>query len=347
MRRFVGCDAHSTSCTLVSLSATGRVLGRDVVETSQTTLTRYVRGLPGHVQLCLEEGELAHWLVEMFSPHVEEVVVVRGDHRLGNKNDHVDAMGLAELLRSGRDVRRVYKDPHHYQHLRELSRLYRMIAADVVRAKNRIKSFYRGRGLRYVGDIVYQESGREDRLLGVPPPTRVALEILYRELDALSSLKEETEKAFVQESHRFPISRVLETAPGLGPVRVAQILPIVVTPHRFRTSRQFWAYCGFAVETRSSSDWVQEGGRWVRSRVQQTRGLNFHHNRQLKHVFKSAAITVVRPSSKHPLLQDYERLLEKGVKPNLARLTMARKIAAIVLAMWKQEQPYNPALSRS
>ena len=49
----------------------------------------------------------------------------------------------------------------------------------------------------------------------------------------------------LRESHRHRIARILETAPGLGPIRVAQMLPIVVTPYRFRTKRQFWAYCGF------------------------------------------------------------------------------------------------------
>jgi transposase len=342
MRRIVGCDVHSTSCTLVSLSSTGRTLGRDVVETSQTALVRYVKGLRGQVQLCLEEGELAQWLVEILTPHTEDIVVIRGDRRLGNKNDQLDAAGLAELVRTGKSLRRVYKDPHRYRRLRELSRLYRMLSNDVVRVKNRIKGFYRGRGLRHTGDAVYRERGRKDRLGQVSPETRSVLEVLYRQLDTLTALKAETEKALIHASHQHPIAKILETAPGLGPVRVAQLLPIVATPHRFRTSRQFWAYCGFAIETRSTSDWVQENGRWVRSRIQQTRGLNFYHNRILKHIFKSAAITICRPRSRYSLYESYGQLLEKGVKPNLARLTIARKIAAIFLAMWKQQQPYDP-----
>jgi hypothetical protein len=31
-----------------------------------------------------------------------------------------------------------------------------------------------------------------------------------------------------------------------------------------------------------------------------------------------------------------------GTKPNLAKLTLARKIAATVLAMWKKEERYTP-----
>ena len=50
--------------------------------------------------------------------------------------------------------------------------------------------------------------------------------------------------------------------------------------------------------------------------------------------------------AKDPLRRDYERLLENGTKPNLARLTLARKIAAIVLAMWKNKEVYNPETYR-
>ena len=47
-----------------------------------------------------------------------------------------------------------------------------------------------------------------------------------------------------------------------------------------------------------------------------------------------------------PLHQEYQRLLEKGVRPNLARVTIARKIAAIALVMWKREEPYDPEAHR-
>ncbi len=49
----------------------------------------------------------------------------------------------------------------------------------------------------------------------------------------------------------------------------------------------------------------------------------------------------------HPLHAAYERLVEGGMKPNLAQVTIARRIAAAVLAMWKHEEVYDPAKHRS
>jgi transposase len=75
--------------------------------------------------------------------------------------------------------------------------------------------------------------------------------------------------------------------------------------------------------------------------VIQTRGLNKACNRQLKGLFVGAARTALRCRRPNPLLEAYERIVESGTKPNLAQLTIARKIAAVVLAMWKTESEYR------
>ena len=80
--------------------------------------------------------------------------------------------------------------------------------------------------------------------------------------------------------------------------------------------------------------------------VIQTRGLTSEYNRRLKGIFKGAATTVIQHTKDEPLREDYARLLANGTKPNLAKLTIARKIAAIVLVMWKREERYQPEVSR-
>ena len=49
----------------------------------------------------------------------------------------------------------------------------------------------------------------------------------------------------------------------------------------------------------------------------------------------------------HPLHQDYQRLIDGGMRPNLAQLTIARRLAAAVLAMWKHEEAYDPERHRT
>ena len=342
MDRYVGVDVHTSSCTFVVLDSTGKLLRRDVVETNGRALVGYVKQMPGDVHLCLEESGWSQWLVEILSPRAAEVVVYRAEWKPGSKSDAIDAQDLAEKLRTGQVKRPVFKDTKRFTALRDLARTYTMLTQDVVRAKNRLKSFYRDRGVPCRGTSVYSTAGRAKMSRHVPAATRRATALIGQELEYLESVQAEAKAQMVKESHRHKVSRILETAPGMGPIRVAQMLPIVVTPHRFRSKRQFWAYCGFGVVTHSSADWVFEDGRWNRKKIRQTRGLNFNHNRTLKAIMKGAATRVLTQKRRDPLKDDYERLLANGTKPNLAKLTIARKISAIVLAMWKREEKYAP-----
>ena len=64
-----------------------------------------------------------------------------------------------------------------------------------------------------------------------------------------------------------------------------------------------------------------------------------NHNHDLKNLFKGAATAAsARPGPFHFC---YETLLAKGMQPAMARLTLARKIAAIALCVWKKGEPFD------
>jgi len=68
---------------------------------------------------------------------------------------------------------------------------------------------------------------------------------LYQQLDTLRGLRREAKKAMLKESRRHPAYATLKQIPVLGPVRIAQILAKVASPHRFRTKRQFGLIVGW------------------------------------------------------------------------------------------------------
>jgi hypothetical protein len=64
------------------------------------------------------------------------------------------------------------------------------------------------------------------------------------------------------------------------------------------------------------------------------RGLNQNHNHDLKNLFKGAAMVAsIKPG---PFREFYTARLANGMRPEMARLTLARKIAAITLLIWKK-----------
>jgi len=345
MDRYIGLDAHASSCTVAIIGPSGRRLQSQVFETNARVLISFIKTIPKPRHLCLEEGTHANWLHEMLAPHVQEILVAATKKSCGPKDDKRDAFGLAEALRIGAIKTRVYKGVGQFGQLRELSRGYAMVVSDSVRVQNRIKSLYRSRGIPTSSKEVYRPAVREKWLRKLPTKTRPLAKILYQELDGVQDLRKRAEKEMLSEARKHKITRILMTCPGMGPIRVAQMLPIVVTPHRFSNKSSFWAYGGLGIVMRSSSDWARaRDGSWVRVPMQQTRGLNRNHNHTLKQIFKGAATAVItRADRKDPLYQHYQQLLDGGTKPNLAKLTIARQIASIILSMWRSEEVYNPA----
>jgi hypothetical protein len=236
----------------------------------------------------------------------------------------------------------VYKAPGCFRALREAARTHYVLQRDKVRAKSRLNALCRGCGHAELAKALYSSKTRAEALQQLPEHLRPRAALFGQELDALIQCAEQAERSLHEESSKVPIVKRLATTPGIGIVRAAYIVAVVMTPHRFRTARQFWSYSGLAVVTRSSSDWVSEGtGKWRRSKTQQTRGLNHNRHPLLKNVSKGAALQITL-MPEHPLGQAYQRLLTT-TKPNLARLTIARRLAATVLAMWKNGEDYEPS----
>jgi transposase len=74
-------------------------------------------------------------------------------------------------------------------------------------------------------------------------------EWLYQELDAVQILRREARQAVMVECQKHPAAKLLRSMPFFGPLRAAVLIARVQTPHRLRTKRQFWTYCGLGLET--------------------------------------------------------------------------------------------------
>ena len=156
----------------------------------------------------------------------------------------------------------------------------------------------------------------------------------------LQPLRQQARRELLAESRKHTITAKLRQIPSLGPIRSALAVALIRTPHRFRTKRQLWTYSGLGLETRDSGEYHYVEGQ-VRRRKKQVfiRGLNKDHNHDLKGLFKAAATRAsVRPG---PFQDFYQRSLAKGIQPTMARLTLARKIAAITLTLWKKGENFD------
>lgn len=341
--KYVALDVHQATTSASVREEGGRVIARTVMPTEGPALVEFFQGMRGAVHVTFEEGTQAEWLYGLVTPLVERVVVCdrRGQAGLGNKGDQVDADQLAELLRRG-GLRAVYHGSPHHADLRELTRSYRTLVEDSTRVMLRLKALFRARAIPTRGTRVYHTRDRWQWLTQLQDRgVRFRAEMLYGELDVLRALRPRAKAAMLAEAQRDPAWPVLQRIPFLGPIRLAVLLATMRTPWRFRTKRHLWAYAGLAVVTRSSADYTVVAGVPVRrQRAPKTRGLNRNHNRVLKDVFKGAATAATaRPG---PLRDFYQGMISRGMRAELARVTLARKLAALTLRLWKKGEPYDP-----
>lgn len=340
--QYLAFDVHQATTVASLRDSSGSVVMRSTVPTEATAILRVVRSAGPRVHVAFEEGTQAQWLHDLVVPHAEKVVVcnIRGESRAGNKNDRLDADLLSERLRAG-TLRSVFHGTASVLTLKELVRSYNNLVEDATRVMQRIKALFRARAIATQGVGVYRAAERRGWLMKLDGGARVRAAALFRHLDVLLELRPPAKSAMIAEARRQPGWKSLRSIPYLGPIRVAEILAIVRTPFRFRTKRNLWPYVGLAVVTRSSADQEHVDGQLrKRKRAPLTRGLNQNHNPILKAVFKGAAnAAAARPG---PLRDYYEASLARGVREELAKVTLARKIVSISLRLWKKGELWNP-----
>jgi transposase len=342
--QYIGMDVHKEAIVIAVLNGSGQLVMESIVETKANSILQFMHGLQGELHVSWEEGTWAAWLYDLLQPHVHQVLVCNPRRNAllkeGSKNDKVDARKLADLLRTGM-LRPVYHGEHGLQMLRELARSYQTISKDLNRVMNRVKAMYRGWGIVCSGAQVYAPRYQGEWLAKLPHAgVRRRAELLYEQLDGLQALRRKLRPELLAESRKQKAAKLLRQIPCIGPIRAARLLALMQTPHRFRSKRQLWTYSGLGIETHDSAQYRFVRGQLQRARKpQQIRGLNRNHNHEMKEIFKGAATRA--SSGVGPLRDFYVALLDKGMKPEMARLTLARKIAAIALTLWKKEERFD------
>src|SRR5436189_2262712 len=343
--KYIGMDVHQATISVAVMDSSGKLIMECILETKAATILEFLRGLRGSLSVTFEEGTSAAWLYDLLKPHVSHLVVCdpRKNALLqdGSKSDRIDARKLAELLR-GNQLSPVYHGEHGLRTLKELGRSYLTITKDLTRVMSRIKALYRSWAIPCSGATVYAPRHRAEWLGKIPEPgVRLRAERLYQQLDLLQPVRQQARRHLLTESRKHHAVKLLRQIPSIGPIRAALLVAQLQTPHRFRTKRQLWAYSGFAVEIHDSGEYRSVRGKLQRNRERITvRGLNDNHNKDVKSLFKSAALSAsTRPG---PLHDFYVTRVESGMRPTMARLTLARKIAAITLTMWKKGVSFDP-----
>ena len=345
MTHIIGIDVASEVCSVVIMKNTGKVEMKTRVATSESNLTQLVRAVKRPRQVVFEECGQAAWLYSIFEPISDDVLVCNPkknrDLSGEQKDDDRDALNLADRARLGA-LSRVWHGGRSLQALRERLRDYQALTSESTAAKNKIKAVFRNRGIS-IGDRAYAPKSRPEAIKLLPQQSLRSRVLHFGEvLDVITEQRADAKKELVKVAKKSPMFNSLTSMPRVGDIFASTIIAEVGTPHRFRTRRQFWSYSGFAVRTfETGRDYIDKRGMVCRKeRKARTRGLVKQYNRSLKYTFKHIALDL----SRHEWKEEFSRLQKSGVEISSARLTLARKAAAIALRLMKTGELYDEAL---
>lgn len=272
----------------------------------------YLRSLKGSKVLTFEESNPAQWLFTELKPEVDEVIVCDPyrNHLLkeGHKSDPIDAGKLCMLLR-GNLLKPVFHCTDEFINLRKLVSGYEDLIHVVVQEKNRISAMYRAKGLKPGETFATHE---EKFVIGE----------LYRALELHEEQRLLYEAEFRRARKQHKVIRDLESIPGIGLINAVKLVAIIVDARRFINKSPFLVYCGL-LKTDATS-----GGRSYGRRTPR-------HSRQLKCVFKTAALACMNTKADHPLKDYYSAQIKKGLPEYVARHALSRRIAVLALGVMK------------
>ena len=341
---YVGLDVHVDTTAVSIRNARGVVVRRAVVPTSRTALREALRLARGRTRVICESGPLAWWVRDALETRLRDVVVCdRRRTRLsasGNKSDRIDADRLAELLHRGR-LYLVHVPRGDAALLRRYALHYARMLQDRSRIIQRLRSLYFECAIRVRTHRSTPHRVPLRRL--VSPGGKYIASAYLRQLEVSTDLVAEARAELLMLAKRSPAFELLQSIPYVGEIRAAEILAIAGDPQRFRSLRAFWAYGGLGLVQRTSAEHRVESGKIVRE--ERSRGIRLRVGHPLlKRVLRDIALHAA--IGRGQFANVFQAHVARGKAPAVARIALARKIAAIILAVWRSGVPYSEAYVR-
>jgi transposase len=155
------------------------------------------------------------------------------------------------------------------------------------------------------------------------------IEPVLRAIDSLNQQFEELDKQVVRRANKHPVCRRLMTIPGVGPVTALRFVATVDKVNRFEDARKLEAYLGLTPGEDSSSE-----------RKRRT-SITKAGPAAMRWTLMQAAWAAQRQKGAHPMLTWMQNIRQRR-GAQVATVALARKIAGIMYALWRDKTTYKP-----
>jgi transposase len=250
------------------------------------------------------------------------------------KTDRRDARTLAEACRLG-----AYRPAHRLSEARRHVRAELAVRDALVRTRTRYvalaKALVRRDGLRVPASESHLVA---QRLAALPlsPTLEAELAPLVAVLAPLSEQIGAADRRLAALSEADPVAALLATAPGVGPVTASALVATIDDVRRFRSAHELEAYLGVVPGEKSSGE-KRRVGRITKA-----------GNSRVRWLLVEAAWRILRSTSPETAALRAWALGIAGRRgKRIAVVALARRLAGIVYAMWRDGAPYDARKLRS
>jgi transposase len=334
----IGMDLHKRESQRCVVDREGGITERRIT-TSRERLTAVLGGRPP-ARVLLEASTESEWVAVHLEALGHEVIVadpnfapMYATRTRRVKTDRRDARTLADALRLG-----AYRPAHRVSADRRRIRAELAVRETLIRARTRFinvaKALVRREGLR-VPSSASKRVVLRIRELARSQPLATELAPLLAVIEPLNVQIAAADDRLATLAHTDAAAARLATVPGVGPVTASALVAIADDITRFATAHQFEAYLGLVPGERSSGERRQVGH------------ITKAGNRRARALLVEVAWSIMRSHRRETAaLRAWATQIARRRGKRIAVVALARRLAGILYAMWRDEHAYDPARLR-
>jgi transposase len=281
-------------------------------------------------------GSSHHWARQLAQlGHVVRLLPAHDVHRYvrRNKTDRTDAKALLEAARN-EEIHPVPIKTIEHQAITSLHCLRSTWLATRTARLNTVRGLLREFGI-FIPVGAQHVVPRVRELLAepraVPVLMRATLASASEEIGALETKMRDVDRQLTALARQLPDATLLQTVPGVGLLTATALIALVGDIRRFDSGRHFASFLGLTPKEDSSASRRRLGAISKQGDVY-LRMLLIHGARSFLWHAKRAA---------HPhALQVWARATEQRRGHNVAAVAVANKLARIIWAVWRRQQPF-------
>ena len=335
----IGLDLHKRESQLCTIADDGTLTERRIATTRERLAA--VLGDRPPARVLLEASTESEWVARHLESLGHTVIVadpnyapMYGTRRRRVKTDKRDARTLAEALRLG-----AYRRAHRVSAARRHVRAELAVREALVRTRTRYialaKALVRRDGLRVAAS--------ESRLVAKRIAALELSDTLAAELLPLLAVLAPINEQIVMADRRIaaltqadPMVALLTTAPSIGPITASAVVATVDDITRFGSAHQFAAFIGLVPGERSSGEQRRVG------RITKT------GNARVRDLLVEAGWRILRSKEvETAALRAWALRIAERRGKRIAVVALARRLAGILFAMWRDGRAYDATCLRS